>query len=178
MNRILFTAAILLSSSSLLLIDAAIKGGAILLISACAAMLLRRDSASTRHLVWLVAVIAILVVPLFSALLPQWRVLPEWAVISIERAEQVSVETNLTDVTNPPVMDDWDGPTSSPVASHSNLFPAAEVTEPAFVGSGPPISAAKMAEATISVLASNVPTGTDTESTVPSWTWATTLTVV
>ncbi|MDP1561824.1 MAG: M56 family metallopeptidase [Pirellulaceae bacterium] len=62
--------------------DSAIKGGAILALAACLAILLRRDSAATRHLVWFVAIIALLVVPVFSALLPHWRVLPAWAAIS------------------------------------------------------------------------------------------------
>ena len=49
-------------------------------------MILRRDSAATRHLVWLLAIVAMLVVPVLSAMLPQWRVLPEWAGISPEPA--------------------------------------------------------------------------------------------
>ena len=56
------------SVSSLLLIDSAIKGTALLLLAATIAFFLRRDSAATRHLVWLVAIIAMLAVPLLSAL--------------------------------------------------------------------------------------------------------------
>ena len=82
MSRVFPVIAAVLSSSSLLLIDTTIKGVLILFSAAFAALLLRRDSAATRHLVWLVAVIALLVVPLFSVLLPQWNVLPEWAAIS------------------------------------------------------------------------------------------------
>ena len=48
-------------------------------LAAIAAMLLRRDSAATRHLVWLLAMVAMLVVPVLSAMLPHWRALPEWA---------------------------------------------------------------------------------------------------
>jgi hypothetical protein len=51
------------------------------------AILLRRDSAATRHLVWLLAIVALLAVPLLSAMLPQWRVLPEWASIRPAEAE-------------------------------------------------------------------------------------------
>jgi len=40
---------------------------------------LRRDSAAQRHLVWLLALGSTLLWPLFSALLPAWRVLPHWA---------------------------------------------------------------------------------------------------
>lgn len=89
MNRLLLTVAVVSSWSSLLLIDSAIKGGAILLLAACIAALLRRDSAATRHLVWLVAIVAVLIVPVLSASLPHWHVLPEWAVIPSVPAGQV-----------------------------------------------------------------------------------------
>jgi len=67
-----------------MLVDSAIKGAAILLLAALVTLMLRRDSAATRHLAWLVAIVGMLVVPVFSAILPQWRALPAWAVISTE----------------------------------------------------------------------------------------------
>lgn len=82
MNRTLLTVGTVLSTSSLLLVDSAIKGGVLLLLAALVAVLLRRDSAATRHLVWQVSIVGMLVVPVFSVVLPQWRVLPAWAVIS------------------------------------------------------------------------------------------------
>lgn len=82
MNRTLLTVSAVLSTSSLLLVDSAIKGGVVLLLAAVIALLLRRDSAATRHLVWQVSIVGMLVVPVFSAVLPQWRILPAWAVIS------------------------------------------------------------------------------------------------
>ena len=82
MSRTLLLAAVVFSASSLLLVDAAVKGCLILAIAACMATVLRRESAATRHLVWLVAIVAMLVVPIFSTLLPQWQVLPAWAAIS------------------------------------------------------------------------------------------------
>ena len=82
MNRTILTVAGLSSASSLLLVDSAVKGTALLVLAAIAAMILRRDSAATRHLVWLLAMVAMLVVPVLSAMLPQWRVLPDWAGIS------------------------------------------------------------------------------------------------
>lgn len=84
MNRMLLSLTALAGTSSLLLVDSTIKGAAILLLAAIVALSLRRDSAATRHLVWLVAIVAVLVVPVFSALLPQWRVLPAWAELSHE----------------------------------------------------------------------------------------------
>src|SRR5262245_7540182 len=82
MNRTILMVAGAFSASSLLLVDSAAKGTALLVLAAVAVLILRRDSAATRHLVWLLAMVALLVVPLLSALLPQWRVLPEWAAVS------------------------------------------------------------------------------------------------
>src|SRR5437667_7519107 len=82
MNRTILTVAGVFSASSLFLVDSAVKGTALLMLAAVAAMILRRDSAATRHLVWLLAIVAMLVVPVLSAMLPQWRVLPGWAEIS------------------------------------------------------------------------------------------------
>src|SRR5437763_8461247 len=79
MSRIIFLAAGVFSLPSLLLVDSAVKGTVLLVLAAVAAVILRRDSAATRHLVWLLAMAALLVVPALSAMLPRWRVLPEWA---------------------------------------------------------------------------------------------------
>ena len=86
MNRTILTVAGVLSASSLLLVDSAIKGTSLLVLAAVAAMILRRDSAATRHLVWLLAIVALLIVPILSAMLPQWRVLPGWAGVPSETA--------------------------------------------------------------------------------------------
>ena len=76
MNRTIVTVAAAFSASSLLLVDSAVKGTVLLAFAAVAALVLRRDSAATRHLVWLLAIVAMLAVPVLSAMLPQWRVLP------------------------------------------------------------------------------------------------------
>src|SRR5262245_21996694 len=86
MNRMILTVAGAFSASSLLLVDSAVKGTAILVLAAIAATMLRRDSAATRHLVWLLAIGAMLVLPVLSAMLPQWRVRPEWARITPKEA--------------------------------------------------------------------------------------------
>ena len=78
MNRMLWPLGGVLSASSLLLMDSAIKGTVPLALAAVVALILRRDSAATRHLVWMMAIVALLIVPLLSATLPQWRVLPNW----------------------------------------------------------------------------------------------------
>ncbi len=76
MIRSLLAVAALPGASSLVLVDTAVKGTALLMLASVAAMLLRRDSAATRHLVWLLAIVAMLVVPVLSVMLPHWRVLP------------------------------------------------------------------------------------------------------
>ena len=88
MNRALFPVAVVLGTSSLMLVDSAIKGAALLLLATVVTLVFRLDSAATRHLIWLVAIVGMLAVPVFSAILPQWRVLPAWAVISFEAACQ------------------------------------------------------------------------------------------
>src|SRR5688500_10861985 len=89
MTRSILMTSGVLAASSLLLVDWAVKGTALLLLAAVAVVMLRRDSAATRHLGWLLAIVALLFVPVLSALLPQWRVLPEWAVFS-SRSRQTS----------------------------------------------------------------------------------------
>jgi beta-lactamase regulating signal transducer with metallopeptidase domain len=85
MNGTIFAVAGALASSNLLL-DFAVKGTALLVLAAVVAAVLRRDSAATRHLVWLLAIVAMLALPLLSALLPEWRVLPQWAGVAPELA--------------------------------------------------------------------------------------------
>jgi hypothetical protein len=97
MNRTLFAFAGLFSTSSLLL-DSAVKSTALLLLAALMAIMLRRDSAATRHLVWLMAMVTMLVVPLMSAVLPQWRVLPDW---TSTPSQPVVVETSPFSIVTP-----------------------------------------------------------------------------
>jgi beta-lactamase regulating signal transducer with metallopeptidase domain len=53
---------------------AAVRGAPLLLLAGLATFGWRRSSAATRHLVWLVAIAAMLVLPVLSASLPAWRV--------------------------------------------------------------------------------------------------------
>lgn len=87
MQRNNLLAAGALSMPSLLLMDSTIKGTVFLILALLLVLFLRRDSAATRHLVWMLAIVALLAVPVFSLLLPQWRVLPEWANLAHEQAE-------------------------------------------------------------------------------------------
>src|SRR4029077_959012 len=76
MNRVMIAFATLFTGILPLLLDSALKGAALLILAAMSVLLLRKASAATRHLVWLFAVGALLVLPALSALLPGWAVLP------------------------------------------------------------------------------------------------------
>ena len=75
--------------------DAAVRGTFILLAALAAAALMRRSSASARHLVWLAALTALLLLPAARAFVPEWRVLPAAPVlaapVAAEAAEQAPV---------------------------------------------------------------------------------------
>ena len=60
------------------LLDTAIKGVAILLLAALATLALRRASAATRHWVWFLGVLGLLILPILTAALPGWHILPRW----------------------------------------------------------------------------------------------------
>ncbi|HEX2750614.1 MAG TPA: M56 family metallopeptidase, partial [Verrucomicrobiales bacterium] len=79
MNRLFLMA----SAATLpLVVDASLKSVALLVLAAIAGLLMRRSSAAARHMVWLAAVLALLLVPVLSVVLPGWRVLPEWAAVA------------------------------------------------------------------------------------------------
>jgi beta-lactamase regulating signal transducer with metallopeptidase domain len=56
--------------------DAAVRGTLVLLAALAATGLMRRSSASARHLVWLAALAALLLLPVARSFVPEWRVLP------------------------------------------------------------------------------------------------------
>ena len=57
-----------------ILADAAIKGVVVFAVASVAVMFCRRRSAATRHAIWAGAVLAQLILPVMSVLLPAWRV--------------------------------------------------------------------------------------------------------
>ncbi|HEX2211574.1 MAG TPA: M56 family metallopeptidase [Longimicrobium sp.] len=57
-------------------LDAAIRGTFIILAALGGTALMRRTSASARHLVWLAALAALLLLPVARGFVPEWRVLP------------------------------------------------------------------------------------------------------
>jgi len=60
------------------LVDAAVKGTAVLVVACIAGLFARRASAATRHLIWFLAMVSLLAMPVLSMVLPGWQVLPEW----------------------------------------------------------------------------------------------------
>jgi nitrate reductase NapE component len=62
------------------LLDAAVKGLALLTLTALATLALRRASAATRHLIWFLGTLGLLIVPILSIALPGWYILPRWMV--------------------------------------------------------------------------------------------------
>jgi HEAT repeat protein/beta-lactamase regulating signal transducer with metallopeptidase domain len=59
---------------TLFLIDAVIKATLLLAVAAATAAMLRRSSAASRHLVWTIALLAALMLPVLSVALPRWQV--------------------------------------------------------------------------------------------------------
>ena len=60
-------------SALVFLLDGAIKGTAVLLLALGAARLLKSAPAALRHLLWTLALICLLIVPVLSILVPSWR---------------------------------------------------------------------------------------------------------
>ena len=76
MNRVVIALGALFTGVLPVLINSAMKGAGLLLVAAISALILRKASAAIRHLVWLCALGGLLILPILSALLPGWDVLP------------------------------------------------------------------------------------------------------
>src|SRR5688572_27789940 len=59
-------------------LDGAAKGVVVLALAGVASLLMRRASAAARHALWYGALMSLLLLPVLSLALPDWRVLPEW----------------------------------------------------------------------------------------------------
>lgn len=77
MSRPAFSLAAISGATLPLLLDSALKGVALLAVASLIALILWKASAAKRHLVWLVAIVSLLAIPLLSTTLPQWRILPK-----------------------------------------------------------------------------------------------------
>ncbi|HEU0054953.1 MAG TPA: M56 family metallopeptidase, partial [Longimicrobium sp.] len=65
-----------LAAVAALLLDASLRGAVVLAAALAATRLMRRATAASRHLVWTVALAAVLALPALSLVLPAWKVLP------------------------------------------------------------------------------------------------------
>lgn len=70
------TAAATVALSWQIALDTTVKGLALLALAGGVILLMRRQSASARHHVWLLAMTALLLLPVLSLTLPKWRILP------------------------------------------------------------------------------------------------------
>jgi hypothetical protein len=93
MNRLVVSFAALLSGLLPLILDSALKGVALLALASITALALFKSSAATRHLVWLVAVVALLIVPVLSLALPEWRILPKWTAAPLRPTTELAIPT-------------------------------------------------------------------------------------
>ncbi len=70
------------------LVDAAVKGAVVLAAAWLATeVFMRQASAAARHALWLLALASLLVIPVLSAALPHWQVLPDWMALKVEPAK-------------------------------------------------------------------------------------------
>ena len=114
------------------ILAAAVRGAPLILLAGAAALGWRRSSAATRHLVWLVAIAAMLSLPLLSASLPAWRVVllpavPE-ALSSAEAAQPVF---DMSDPATTPVSSEESALSSPQPDAMADVAPAPAFGAPA-----------------------------------------------
>lgn len=73
-------------------LDATIKASIVLVAAAIICRLAYRASAATRHFIWLLAIVAISVLPLLSRVLPRWHVIPAGVAMPAALALQAHTE--------------------------------------------------------------------------------------
>ena len=79
----------LAESLAVMLCDVAVKGVVVLVLAMVLTATMRRASAAARHLVWLLAVLSLLALPVLSVCLPAWHVLPRWSGLRTEAVGSV-----------------------------------------------------------------------------------------
>ncbi len=107
--------------------DLALRSIVILALAGFAAVAMRRASAAARHWVWLLGFAGVVMLPVLSASIPSWRVLPRW---TPQAVESPSFEAGV-------IVEFPDGPLakqagadperSTPVAQAPNVAPADSV---------------------------------------------------
>ena len=91
MNKLMSGLVVLSSASLAVIVDAILKGVLLLALAFVVVLLMRKASAAGRHLVWLLAVVSLLLLPVLSGVLPGWRVLPQWRTLDFPTTPQPAV---------------------------------------------------------------------------------------
>lgn len=73
-----------------ILVDAALKGLVVLILAIVAAWRMSNAPAAARHLVWLLAISALLLLPVLCAVLPDWECIPAGTLPPIPTSERVA----------------------------------------------------------------------------------------
>jgi beta-lactamase regulating signal transducer with metallopeptidase domain len=102
--------------------EAACKSIFILALAAVVILCMPRATAATRHMVWLLAIVSLLVLPAFSLILPPWRVLPRWSESRIEPRPSMEAPWNVAEQ---PVMTAAAVTVARPAASGAFFTPKA-----------------------------------------------------
>lgn len=91
-----------------LLLDSAFKGALILALTAMVTLAMRRASAAARHLAWFLGTAGLLTMPILSAVVPRWNIMPSWATsgprdeVQAAKASAISAASTLRAASTPP----------------------------------------------------------------------------
>lgn len=131
MNSILAPWSGLEPAALALLIEAALKGSALLLVAAALTFVLRRRSAAVRHLVWGVALAALLALPALLTVMPSWRVAVPVANRESSWSATAAAPTANSQLVTPPAAKDADTPAeASPRVATGGLATSDEAAAP------------------------------------------------
>ena len=91
------------------IVEMAIKSSVIIVVAAAAAVLMRRASAASRHVVWTLAVVSLLMLPAAVAVLPSWNIpirreMPSTSIV--QPAASIAIESGARPAANAPPRDD------------------------------------------------------------------------
>src|SRR5215468_782414 len=90
-------------------VEMAIKSSVIIVVAAAAAGLMRRASAASRHVVWTLAVVGLLMLPASAAVLPSWNIpirreMPSISIV--QPAASMAIESGARPTANAPARND------------------------------------------------------------------------
>jgi|GEM_PF-2594326 len=78
--------------------DVVIKATAILLAAWALCAIMPSTPSSRRHLIWFLSLVGVLLMPVLCGVLPQWRLLPNWAATAPHSFHQSTADVNRADV--------------------------------------------------------------------------------